>query len=35
MSEPGASLYNRHRPATFADMVGQDHVARALGNALR
>jgi DNA polymerase III subunit gamma/tau len=30
-----ASLYNRHRPATFADMVGQDHVARALGNALR
>jgi DNA polymerase III subunit gamma/tau len=31
----GASLYNRHRPATFADMVGQDHVARALGNALR
>lgn len=35
MSEPGASLYNRHRPATFDDMVGQDHVARALGNALR
>jgi len=35
MSEPGVSLYNRHRPATFADMVGQDHVARALGNALR
>lgn len=35
MSEPGASLYNRHRPATFAEMVGQDHVARALGNALR
>ncbi len=35
MSEPGASLYNRHRPAVFGDMVGQDHVARALGNALR
>ncbi len=35
MSEAGASLYNRYRPATFADMVGQDHVARALGNALR
>ncbi len=35
MSEPGASLYNRYRPTTFADMVGQDHVARALGNALR
>jgi DNA polymerase III subunit gamma/tau len=31
----GTSLYNRYRPATFADMVGQDHVARALGNALR
>jgi DNA polymerase III subunit gamma/tau len=29
------SLYNRHRPTTFADMVGQDHVSRALGNALR
>jgi DNA polymerase-3 subunit gamma/tau len=35
MSAEGASLYNRHRPVTFADMVGQDHVARALGNALR
>ena len=35
MTESGASLYNRHRPAVFADMVGQDHVARALGNALR
>ncbi len=35
MTESGASLYNRHRPAAFADMVGQDHVARALGNALR
>jgi DNA polymerase-3 subunit gamma/tau len=30
-----SSLYNRHRPTTFADMVGQDHVGRALGNALR
>jgi DNA polymerase III subunit gamma/tau len=35
LTESGASLYNRHRPAVFADMVGQDHVARALGNALR
>jgi DNA polymerase III subunit gamma/tau len=35
MSETSASLYNRHRPGSFADMVGQDHVARALGNALR
>jgi DNA polymerase III subunit gamma/tau len=34
MNAGGASLYNRHRPVTFADMVGQDHVARALGNAL-
>lgn len=32
--DAGASLYNRHRPRTFADMVGQDHVARALANAL-
>ena len=30
-----SSLYNRHRPATFAAMVGQDHVARAPGHALR
>ncbi|HJZ62162.1 MAG TPA: DNA polymerase III subunit gamma/tau [Miltoncostaeaceae bacterium] len=30
---PG-SLYNRHRPARFEDLVGQEHVARALGNAL-
>lgn len=35
MTADGASLYNRHRPVTFADMVGQDHVARALGNALK
>jgi DNA polymerase-3 subunit gamma/tau len=35
MTESGTSLYNRHRPAAFADMVGQDHVSRALGNALR
>lgn len=28
------SLYNRHRPVSFADLVGQEHVARALGNAL-
>jgi DNA polymerase III subunit gamma/tau len=35
LTDSGASLYNRHRPAVFGDMVGQDHVARALGNALR
>ncbi len=35
MSEPGSSLYNRHRPLTFAELVGQAHVERALGNALR
>jgi DNA polymerase-3 subunit gamma/tau len=35
MSDAGASLYNRHRPTSFADLVGQEHVARALGNALR
>ena len=32
--DQGASLYNRYRPARFEDMVGQEHVARALGNAL-
>lgn len=31
----GGSLYNRYRPSGFADLVGQDHVARALSNALR
>ena len=35
MSDSGASLYNRHRPSSFADLVGQEHVARALGNSLR
>jgi DNA polymerase III subunit gamma/tau len=34
VSDPGQSLYNRHRPRGFADLVGQEHVARALGNAL-
>ncbi len=33
--EEGGSLYNRHRPGGFDDLVGQDHVARALTNALR
>ncbi len=32
--ESGGSLYNRYRPTTFEDMVGQEHVARALANAL-
>ncbi len=34
MSDARGSLYNRHRPASFDGLVGQDHVARALGNAL-
>ncbi len=29
------SLYRRHRPRTFADITGQEHVTRTLGNALR
>jgi DNA polymerase-3 subunit gamma/tau len=33
-AESGASLYNRYRPTRFEDMVGQEHVARALANAL-
>ncbi|HET8980612.1 MAG TPA: DNA polymerase III subunit gamma/tau [Solirubrobacteraceae bacterium] len=30
----GPSLYRRHRPRTFADMVGQDQVVRTLSNAI-
>lgn len=33
-NEPRGSLYNRYRPMRFDDLVGQEHVARALGNAL-
>jgi DNA polymerase III subunit gamma/tau len=29
-----ASLYRRHRPRTFADVVGQEHVVRTLQNAV-
>jgi DNA polymerase III subunit gamma/tau len=31
----GPSLYRRHRPRTFADVVGQEHVVRTLENAVR
>lgn len=34
-NEARGSLYNRYRPQRFADLVGQEHVARALGNALQ
>jgi DNA polymerase-3 subunit gamma/tau len=30
----GPSLYRRHRPRTFADVVGQDHVVRTLSHAV-
>ncbi len=30
----GPSLYRRHRPRTFADVVGQQHVVRTLQNAV-
>jgi DNA polymerase-3 subunit gamma/tau len=33
-NEPRGSLYNRYRPVRFDDLVGQEHVARALSNAL-
>ncbi len=33
--EARGSLYNRYRPQRFEDLVGQEHVARALGNALQ
>lgn len=29
-----ASLYNRYRPASFADLVGQEHVVQALTNGI-
>src|SRR3954454_16994418 len=31
----GPSLYRRHRPRTFADVVGQEHVVRTLRNAIQ
>jgi len=31
----GPSLYRRHRPRTFADVVGQEHVVRTLSNAVK
>jgi DNA polymerase-3 subunit gamma/tau len=31
----GPSLYRRHRPRTFADVVGQEHVVRTLQNAVQ
>ena len=34
MTPASASLYRRHRPRTFADVVGQEHVVRTLRNAL-
>ena len=34
MSPASASLYRRHRPRSFADVVGQEHVVRTLSNAI-
>ena len=34
MPPVSASLYRRHRPRTFDDVVGQDHVVRTLRNAI-
>lgn len=28
------ALYRKHRPQTFSDLVGQEHIARTLGNAI-
>lgn len=28
------ALYRKHRPQTFSDLVGQDHISRTLGNAI-
>ena len=34
MPPASASLYRRHRPRSFADVVGQEHVVRTLSNAI-
>ncbi len=34
MSEQSTSLYRRHRPQAFADVVGQEHVVKTLSNAI-
>ena len=34
LSQPGQSLYRRHRPRTFAEVVGQEPVVRTLRNAV-
>jgi DNA polymerase-3 subunit gamma/tau len=34
VTDLGQSLYNRYRPRRFEDLVGQEHVARTLSNAL-
>jgi DNA polymerase-3 subunit gamma/tau len=31
----GPSLYRRHRPRTFGEVVGQEHVMRTLRNAVQ
>ncbi len=31
---PSASLYRRHRPQSFGDVVGQEHIVRTLSNAV-
>ena len=33
--QPYQSLYRRYRPQRFSEVRGQDHVTRALGNAVR
>ena len=34
MGTPMLSLYRRHRPRTFEDVVGQEHIVRTLRNAV-
>ena len=34
MSEQSTSLYRRHRPQAFADVVGQEHIVKTLSNAI-
>src|SRR5918992_5364876 len=34
MRQPMLSLYRRHRPRSFDEVVGQDHIVRTLRNAI-
>src|SRR4030081_345248 len=35
LAQSGLALYRKYRPATFAEVIGQDHVTEPLAQALR